>query len=84
MASTNSIIRLANDCSYCQKRISHCTDLSEYMMEAINRQWVREYCVIKYFEHSAYKKIVNLINPRMSLLEQWLCKRGQFQVQPHH
>ena len=82
MASTNSTIRLANGCPYCQKRIAHCTDLGEYMMEAINRQWLGLYGDIKYFEHSAYKQIVNLINPKLTLLEQWLLKRGQFQVQP--
>jgi hypothetical protein len=47
------------------------------MMEAINRQWLRQFGNTRYFEHSAFKQIVNLLNPNLSLYEQWQLKRGQ-------
>ncbi len=76
MIST-ATIRLANNCSKRQKFIAHCTDLGESMMEIINRQWLRHYGNARYFEHSVSREMVNLVNPDLTLLEQWQLKREQ-------
>jgi hypothetical protein len=76
MTSINSDIRLASDCPNINKRISHCADLGEYMKEAINRQWLRQFGDTRYFEHSVFKQIVNLVNPNLTFLEQWQIQRG--------
>ena len=77
MASINSSIRLASNCPNSQKRISHCANLGEYMMEAINRQWLRQFGNTRYFHHTLNLPVVNLVNPNLSLLEQWQLKAEQ-------
>lgn len=75
MTSINSTICMMNDCPNNQKRTSHCADLAEYMMEVINRQWLRQCGNTRYFEHSAFKQIVNLVNPNLTYFEQWQLQR---------
>lgn len=77
MTLTNTAFHLVSDCPTIQKRVSHCADLGEYMMEAINRQWLKQYGNTRYFLHSISMPIVNLVNPHLTLLEQWQLKRAQ-------
>lgn len=80
MTSTIKDIRLLSGCPSIQKRISHCSDLGEYMMEATRRQWLITCEVTRYFQHSATEQVVNLINSSLTLLEQWQLKREQRSV----
>ena len=77
MTSISSAIHFVSNCPKNQKRTSHCVDLGEYMMEVINRQWLRQFGDRRYFEHSVFKSIVNLVNPNLTLFEQWELNHGQ-------